>query len=436
MFTRLIDKIGRQLLGNSFWLLVDKVARLFFGLVVGVLVARYLGPANLGLWNYGLAIFTFFTVFPSLGLEYTTARELVKADTESQGKIISTVLFLKFLGAIVGITIAVSAIYVLKGSTDILFPIVFILTLGFLFMTFDAFDYYFQSKLIQKRTVTAKLSAFLVVSGYKAVLIWINAPLLWFVWSSTIEFFIAAVGLLYVFNSLPNRPRLAKPNLHLAKKLLKDSTPFAASAILVLIYYRVDQVMITELLGEEQNGIYAVAVRIYELFMFLPTVLVSSFLPVITKKFQESEKEFKTTLKQLYAILTYAAILSSLAVWFLAPWIMNLLYGASFSGSGAALQVIALGFYPVFLGIATGNYLIVRNLKGFNLLRSFIGLSINVALNFWLIPIYGIVGAAIASVISNFASTVLIIFLKDNHNHLGLMLSPFNVASVKRFLKY
>jgi PST family polysaccharide transporter len=436
MITRIINKIGRQLLGNSFWLLVDKVSRLFAGLIIGILVARYLGPTNMGLWNYGLAIFTFFTVFPSLGLDYITARELVNESEEKQGKIISAVILLKIIGALLGIFLSVLTLSFFKGFDDIQVKITLILTLGFIFMAFDGFDYYFQSKLIQKNTVIAKLSAFLLVSGYKAALIYFSAPLLWFVWSSTIEFLLTSLGLIYLFFNLKGRPVLSLPDIKQIKLLLRDSLPFAASAILILVYYKIDQIMITEILGEKQNGIYAVAVRIYELFMFIPAVLVSSFLPVITQKLKEDEKEFKTKLKQLYAILTYFAIAASIGVWVLGSPLMLTLYGTEFEGSGEALKVIGLGFFPVFLGMATGNYLIARNFKKFNILRSAAGLVVNIFLNLWFIPKYGIVGAAIASVVSNFVSTFLILFLKDNHNHAKLFLSPFDIASVKRFLKY
>ena len=194
--------------------------------------------------------------------------------------------------------------------------------------------------------------------------------------------------------------------------------------------------MITEILGEEENGIYSVAVRIYELFMFLPAILVGSFLPIITKNFKLSEKDFRASLKQLYTILTYFAIVSSLGAWLLGPTIMHFLYGEEFEGSGAALQIIGLGFYPVFLGIATSNYLIVRNYKLLNLVRSAIGLIVNVLLNLLLIPKIGIIGAAWASVISNFISTLCILFVKDNHQHWKLFLSPFNLNSIQRFIKY
>jgi len=435
VINRLIDKIGRSLLGNSMWLFIDKLVRLIVGLFVGVLVARYLGPENMGIWNYCIAIFTFFVIFPSLGLEHISPREFVNRKGEEE-KLLNTAVKLKFIGATFGIVLSVLFMGFFKGFSSYLIPLVFILTSGYLFQSFDIIDFYYQSRLEQKKSVIARMVAFLIVSVYKLYLVQSDAPLIWFVASSTIDFGIGAIGLIYSLKKSRVQLKWRMFDCKLAKALLKDSLVFSVSALVIVIYFKVDQVMITEILGEQQNGIYSISVRIYELFVFLPAVLVSSFLPVITRKFQENEVEFKASLKQLYSVLTYLSIIFTVLVWFFGPFVMDVLYGEEYSGSGEILQYIGLGFYSVFIGMGTGNYLIIRNKKKFVLLKSFVGLVVNVVLNLWLIPKMGINGAVIASIISNFIATFMILIMKDNHAHLALILSPFNISSIRRFIKY
>jgi PST family polysaccharide transporter len=436
MINRLIDKIGRALLGNSLWLLVDKGLRLVVGLVVGVMVARYLGPERMGVWNYCIAIFTFFILFPSLGLEYVSPREFVN-QKGSEDRLLTTAVGLKFIGATVGIILASLFMGLLKGFDSQLVLFVFILTTGYIFQSFDAIDYYYQSKLQQKKSVIARVLAFLLVSVYKIILVKSDAALIWFVASSTLEFALAAIGLLISLKNADVSLKFSLIDWKLGKSLLKDSIVFSISAFVIVLYYKIDQVMVTEILGEKQNGIYSVAIRIYEIFIFLPSVLVASFLPTITEKFKnEDDKEFKTGLKQLYALLTYGAIVLSVAVWFLGPPVMDFLYGEQYTGSGEVLQYISLGFYAVFMGMGTGNYLIITNRKRFVLIKSLIGLGMNVLINLLFIPILGLKGAVLASVSSNMISTFLILFLKDNHSQFKLILSPFNIASVRRFIKY
>ncbi|MBL4707514.1 MAG: flippase [Flavobacteriales bacterium] len=435
MIKRLIDKIGRKLLGNSMWLFIDKLVRLFVGLFVGVLVARYLGPEKMGIWNYCIAIFTFFIVFPSLGLEYIGPREFVNRSGEEE-KLLNTSIVLKFIGATLGIVFAVLFMGFFKGFSSYLIPLIFILTSGYLFQSLDVIDYYYQSKLEQKKSVIARMIAFVLVSLYKLYLVQSGAPLIWFVASSTIDFGLGAIGLIYSLKKSPIQLKLKTFDWELAKALLKDSLVFSISALVIVIYYKIDQIMVTEILGEQENGIYSIAIRIYELFTLLPAVLVSSFLPVLTQNYKKNGLEFKASLKQLYSIVTYLALIFTIGVWFFGPWVMNLLYGEAYEGSGEVLQIIGLGFYFVFIGMATGSYLIVRNLKKFIFFKSIIGLGLNIGLNLWLIPKMGIIGAAIASMVSNFVSTFLILALKDNHSQLELILSPFNLSSIRRFLKY
>ena len=436
MINRLIDKIGRALLGNSLWLLVDKGLRLVVGLVVGVMVARCLGPERMGVWNYCIAIFTFFILFPSLGLEYVSPREFVN-QKRSEDRLLTTAVGLKFIGATVGIVLASLFMGVLKGFDSNLVLFVFILTTGYIFQSFDAIDYYYQSKLQQKKSVIARVLAFLLVSVYKIILVKSDAALIWFVASSTLEFALAAVGLLISLKNADVSLKFSLIDWKLGKSLLKDSIVFSISAFVIVLYYKIDQVMVTEILGEKQNGIYSVAIRIYEIFIFLPSVLATSFLPTITEKFKnKDDKEFKTGLKQLYALLTYGAIVLSVAVWFIGPPVMDFLYGEQYTGSGEVLQYISLGFYAVFIGMGTGNYLIITNRKRFVLIKSLIGLGMNVLINLLFIPILGLKGAVLASVSSNLISTFLILFLKDNHSQFKLILSPFNIAYVRRFIKY
>ena len=337
MLSRIIDKIGRRLLGNSMWLFIDKIVRLLVGLFIGVLVARYLGPEKVGLWNYCLAIFTFFIIFPSLGLEYVTPREFVNNKAQAE-KILSTSVVLKFTGATIGIVFSILFMGIIKGFDSHLIPFIFLLTSGYLFQSFDVIDYYYQSKLEQKKSVIARMLAFLLVSVYKFYLVQSEAPLVWFIASSTIDFALGAIGLLISFRAAPIKLKFSSFDLTLAKNLLRDSIVFSISAFVIVIYYKIDQVMITELLGEEENGIYSVSIRIYELFIFIPAVLVSSYLPVITEKFNKDEIEFRASLKQLYTLLTYMSIVFTIGTWIAGPFVMDLLYGSEYKGSGEVLQ--------------------------------------------------------------------------------------------------
>ncbi len=435
MLRRVTDKIGRDLLANSGWLMMDKLVRLFIGLAVGVLVARYLGPEKMGVWNYGLAIFAFFSVFSSLGLESIAPRELVQ-NKKQEYEIIWSIWLLKLLGAIVGLVLSVSFIYIVKAGDPTFVFVVLLLSLGYLFQSLDVVEYWLQARLAQRNSALVKIVAYVLIAGYKYYLITSQASLLWFVVSSTLEFALVAIGFIWVFYKTTGGFHFVKPNLSLLLKLLRNSLPFALSALVILLHSRLDQVFITEYLGESKTGIYGVAIRVYELFVLIPAALTASYLPVLSEKYGENEKQFRTSLKQLYSLLTYAALAASAVLWFLGPWVMDLLYGEAFTGAGQVIKILGLGLYPTFLGVATGSYIVVRNLKRVSLMRSLLGLLLSVVLNLSLLPYVGLDGAVIAKVVSVFASTLFILFIGENHRHGNLLLSAFNWSSIRRFIKY
>lgn len=434
MLGKLVDKIGVQLIGNSIWLLVEKILKLGIGLYVGVKVARYLGPEGMGLWNYGISLYVFFYCFSTLGLDYTGPRDFL-LNKKQDSVTFSNILVLRLFGAIAGMILPLVYFSLFEGPDSRMFLIMLILTSAFLFQVFDVIEYYFQAYLKSERTVIAKLIAFIIVAGYKLYLVKIQASLLIFITSSTIEFLLAAIGLILAWTFYRNKIPLGKVDWSIMPKMLKDSLPFSIAAILAVLHFRVDQVIITGLLDEKQNGIYSVAVRILELILFLIAVILPSFLPVLTDNFKKNHEAFVSKLRQYYSLVTWLSIVSMLVAIIVAKPLMLFLYGEKFQGSGEILQILALCLYPMLMGLALSNYLIVTNQRKFNIIRIGSGLLLNVALNFWLIPKIGIEGAAFSSILSNTLSSLLIVFFPSKHNHAQLFLHSFNLKNILKSFK-
>ena len=91
-----------KFLKNISWLFFDKIIRIFGGLVVGIWVARYLGPNDFGVLNYALAYITFFMLFVKLGLDQIVIREIVKRP-KLTNYLLGTAFGLKLIGSIVAI---------------------------------------------------------------------------------------------------------------------------------------------------------------------------------------------------------------------------------------------------------------------------------------------------------------------------------------------
>ena len=144
---------------NFTWLLLDKLLRIFGGLFIGVWIARYLGPSDLGIFNYALAFISFFYVFVSLGLDQIVVRELVDKPKLTD-YILGTAFGLKFIGFLVALVGVLVALFFIQANyhTKI---IIFILALQFFFQSLDVIDYFFQAKVMSKCTVIARNFSFI-----------------------------------------------------------------------------------------------------------------------------------------------------------------------------------------------------------------------------------------------------------------------------------
>ena len=394
---------------NISWLFAEKILRMVVGLFVGVWVARYLGPEQFGLFSYALSFVGLFTAFATLGLDGIVVRELVKYP-EKEDKIIGTVFWLKVIGAFcVLLLLGIVVSFTLNDKTTNM--LIFIIASATIFQSFNVIDMYFQSKVMSKYVVFANMISLLVSSIVKIWLIFIQAPLIWFAWSVLLDSFILACGLMYFYIQKKSiKIKYLKFYAFMAKTLIKDAWPLILSGIVISIYMKIDQVMIKEMLGNNAVGQYAAAVRLSEIWYFVPIVVVSSLFPAIINAKKQSHEVYYSRLQSLYDLMVVLAIAIAIPMTFLSHWIIDLLYGEAYSKAGGVLMIHIWTSIFVFLGVASGKWFVVENLQKYSFYRSLIGVSVNVILNFILIPMYSIYGAAIATVIAQLAASYVFNF--------------------------
>jgi O-antigen/teichoic acid export membrane protein len=167
-----------------------------------------------------------------------------------------------------------------------------------------------------------------------------------------------------------------------------------------MIYVKIDQVMIKEMIDTEAVGQYAAAVRISEAWYFIPGAIASSIFPAIINAKKQNEDLYYARLQKLYDIMVWMAIAIALPMTFLSDGIVGLLYGAQYNEAGSVLMVHIWAGVFVFLGVASGQWLLSENLQIFSTMNTTIGAIVNIGLNYMLIPRMGIEGSAWATLIS------------------------------------
>lgn len=385
---------------NTSWLFGEKILRMVLGLFVGIWVARYLGPEQFGLFSYAQSFVGLFTAFATLGLDGIVVRELVK-DEARRDELIGTAFWLKFIGAIVVLFILGIAVN-FKSNDHATNIIVFIIASATVFQAFNVVDFYFQAKVMSKYIVFANVISLLLSSIVKIVLILNQAPLVAFAWTVLFDSFVLACGFIYYY--IKNNSKFKIQNLTFNKsvaiELLRDSWPLILSSVVIAIYMKIDQVMIMEMMDAQAVGQYAAALRISELWYFIPMVISSSLFPAIINAKAQSEELYYARLQKLYDLMVWMAIAIALPMTFLSDWVVEILYGGQYNQAGSVLMIHIWAGVFVFLGVASGKWFTAENLQMLLFWRTFYGMLINVILNFLLIPKYGIQGAAVATLVS------------------------------------
>ena len=403
----------QAILSNSGWLLGDKLVRIGIGLVVGVWLARYLGPQRFGQFNFAIAFVALFSPIAILGLDALVVRELVR-HPGSKREILGSALALKLSGGCLAFALAVAAILTFHPGDRANQWLVGIIAAGMIFQAFDVADLWFQSKVQSKFSVLAKNGAFLVLTPAKIWLILAQAEVVAFAWVSTAEIALGALGLAIAFHSEGNRWLELRPTWTTARALIRESWPLLLSSLGAMLYMRIDQVMLAEMVGEREVGIYSAAVRLSDIWYLIPPVLVTSVMPYLTEARTRSEQIYYQRLQQLLTLLARIAILLAIPISLFASPLVSLIFGAAYGEAGAVLAVHIWSTLFVFIGAGTTPWIINERLARLALFQTSLGAVANIALNLYLIPRHGAIGAAMATVGSQCASVWLAnYFLKD-----------------------
>ena len=423
----------RRYFTNTSWLVAEKLTRLLVSFFVGILLARYLGPERFGILSYALSFVALFSTITALGLDEIVVRELVEQHVPKED-LMGTSFVLKGLGALLSIgSIYIFAKIVSPDTSSR--TLIFIIAAGTLIQPLNVIDFYFQAKVLGRFTSLAQFLSLFLSSALRVLFIILGASLAAFAWAVLVETAILSISLLVIYEKRGNGIRYWRFRRHVATDLLRKSWPLLLSSIAIMIYMRIDQLMIKEMLDDEALGNYAVAVKLVETFYFLPIAICSSLFPAILNARVSSAKVYHDRLQSLYDLMASVSILIALPTAILSDYIISILLGPQYHMAANVVKIYIWAGIFVFLGVASGKWLLAENLQRYSLSRTLIGALINVGLNLALIPRIGICGAALATFLSYFTSAYLSLALfKKSRECFWQMTKSLNLIAANRRL--
>lgn len=409
-FIRNISDTKKQISQNIFWALLAKVVSMSSSLLVGILVARYLGPQQYGLMNYVVSFVSIFTILATFGLDNIEIRELSK-NIDSRNEILGTTFIARSVFSVASILI-VNSISLICESDSQTIILLAIYSLSLALTPFDAIRNYFTS--IVKNEYVSKVSIYRVIlsSILKIVLLLVKAPLIFFVVSLVIDALFGAQGYLSSYKHKIGKIKEWKFNIDIAKYLIPEAFPLLLSGAAAYIFLRIDQVMIGNMLDKESVGYFSVASKFVEILIFIPSILISTITPLLIRLKKSDTVLYYQRAQVFLNITVWLSVCMSVAFCFLSPIIIKWTFGPQYLAAIPILQILSFKVIPVSLNVISGQILIIDGKQDLFVLRSLSGCICCVLFNYIFIPKFGLSSVAYIAILTQvIAGFIIHIFI-------------------------
>lgn len=390
---------------NAVWIIGIRIIQSIVALLINMLTARYLGPSNFGLITYAASLVAFVLPIMQLGFSNVLVQEIVN-DPDTEGAIIGTSITLSLISSVCCIIGIASFAFVANPNEPTTVLVCFLYSLILLFQACDHIEFWYQANLVSKYTSIISLVSYVVVSAYKVFLLVTAKSVYWFALSNALDYALISIGGIALYRKLGGQK--LSFSWELGKRVFSRSKHYILSSMMVTVFAQTDKIMIKMMINEAATGYYGAAVACAGMTSFVFSAIIDSFRPSIFEGLKEGNNAFGHRLTMLYSIVIYLSLLQSIFMTILSKWIVHILYGSAYSPAIGALQIVVWYSTFSYLGSVRNIWILANNMQKHLWKINMSGAMANVVLNAILIPIMGINGAAVASLITQFFTNVIV----------------------------
>jgi O-antigen/teichoic acid export membrane protein len=401
---------NKKLVVNASWIMIGRIFQLALTFVTTMLVTRYLGPTEYGKITYVYSYIQLFLPLCALGMNDIVVKELVD-DREHNDEILGTMIGLRLLASVLSMLCSILLVSVLNdGKTYII--IASLQSIGLLFQSFDGIMYFYQSKLLSKKSGLVYASAYVITSILRIIGILLKQDYRFFALAMSLDFAVIAILLIGVYHKDGNGFRFSWT---MAGKLLTKSRYYIFAGLLVVIYGKVtDTLLLGKMVNETSVGYYAAATMLCNAWPFVLTAIIDSMSPVIIDTHKSDPEAFRKKLKQLYAIIFYLSTLAAIGITLLSDLVIMIIYGPEYMEASVPMKIYAWSTAFSYVGVARTIWMQCEGKTRYETVISLIGALSSILLNYFLIKAYGLIGAAIAAVLTQLITNFLCLYaMKD-----------------------
>ena len=401
-----------------------------------MLTARYLGPSNYGLITYAASLVAFVTPIMQLGLNSILVQEIIDYP-EDEGTVIGTSVFMSLLSSLACIVGCVSfSLMVNQGEVETTI-VVGLYSLLLLFQSIELIQYWFQAKYLSKYTSITMLVAYTIVSLYKIFLLATQKSIFWFAVSNAFDYCIISITLLIIYHGVGGKKLGISKKI--AKRMFAKSKYYIISGMMITVFAQTDRIMLKTMIGDAATGYYSAAVACATMTGFVFTAIIDSFRPLILESKKKSNVSFSENMIRLYSIIFYLSFCQSIFRTGLAGLIIHILYGSQYYPAISALRIVVWYTTFSYFGAVRDVWMLSEGKQKYLWIINLCGALTNVILNYILIPVLGINGAAIASLFTQFFTNVILGWvikpINGNNKLMLLGLNPMRVVDVLKKMR-
>ena len=403
---------------NTGWTFAARISMMAISFLSIIYIARNLGPANFGELSYAISFVSIFSFIATFGIDAVLFRELAHTP-EKKDALLGTALRLRTYTALLAIASCITSA-VLFSPADVSFYLIVLISLTFLFQTFFIIQFEFQAAVYTKTISILAVAVTLILNILKVGVIYFDQGVIYLAATQLLESVLFSVGYVYLRKRHFGSLRAWYFDKHLAILLLKKAWPLLFSTAFVLIYARIDQIMLKHILDATSVGLYDAAIRLIEVWNFIPGIIVSSLFPAIVYARKHSQTEYSKRVRALFYLILFLTIAIALPIFLGAHLIVDLVFGSAFAASAGVLQLYIWAFIPLSFILLAKQVLLAEGATKVMFFISLLSMTVNVIGNYFLIPSYGIMGAAAATLISSTATglvvSLLIVYYIKKHS--------------------
>lgn len=390
---------------NMSWLLISQIITSICGFIWTILMARYLGVEEYGIFGFAVSLTGILCILFDLGIGIHSVRHIA-TNYDSAPKYLGNAIPLKGLFSICGFVIIFIVLVLMRADeltiiVTLLFAIEQIIKkfVELMNATFQAFE---EGKYqgILNTLMNVILFIFIIIAIY------CDLRLYGIAFAYILSNILALIYGYYILNK-----HIAKPNYEFDKTFCKNITlaaiPFAATAILTSIYYSIDMVMLTNMVGSYATGIYNATYKLISVLTLFYGIYTAVIFPVMSKFYKNDEKMLLVSYEKSIKYLMLVIIPLAIATMFYSTDIIHLIYGHEYKAADSVLSILIWTVCLLFISGA-GNTLLNASYKEVSVTKIyFVAAIFNVVLNLLLIPYLSYIGAAITTVLSDVLIVVI-----------------------------